>query len=676
MEVTVQGIVMEVYRKGTGCSFELLAPNMNKRFTCSINSFCPLDTSDVIQAPATIRHEKSGMVLVLKQRPILELPTKPEVIVEKIMEALTYKKGRFSADKAWNLYDYLAMQGKEGETPTETLDRVLLQCNKFGGTLLDKIELKPWQKRKLVTWWYKSRILRPLYMLGLTKGELSDNELLGLYDKVRANPYTVPSIPLHKCRDVVQQMGLSLGPEEEECGKIVRFIYDKMKKGWTGVPSSIVTKEFPGSSTLMPILKERYGIVGKYRTIYLDYAYKAESFIVDLVQREREIIPTEPHKSDSLCQEQLEAIDLALSHDFSIITGGPGTGKTTLLKELVDIYKKKGREEGILELVSFTGKAVSRIREVTKGRASTLHQLIHNGDPDKKIAHLIVDEASMVSVNLLYQVLSKYHPKRLTLIGDRDQLETIEWGNMLDPLIKSGKVPTKVLTKNHRADEGLIRNLMMIASIPHDLEDVPEAPELVECDNFTILKGDINMVESLMSLLKESDIGVEQFKVITPYNKDVDTINKTAQALFNPQPTPHKFRVGDLVMMTDNRYDIDVMNGQEGVVTGVGENIKVKFREREISFPLFTYDEDGLSAELLVLSYAITVHRAQGSEWDIIIFYVPQDAKDYFVNRRLVYTALSRAKKQVYYVGDSRSSYRGLCHGSSYRCNNLLVRLS
>jgi len=661
-QAEIEGIVTAVQVN----SFNFLAPSMNKVFVCYHNLYLPLKEGDAISTQVTIDYDGTDMIFRLSHIPVVSIPDKPEVLVEEIMEGARYKTKRLNADTAWRLYDRFISFAEEGETPTQTINRIVYQCRRYGINKMDGI-VKSWQLARLMNYWYKERILRPLYLLGLCKEDLAPcRDLLPqLHDKLISNPYAVPHISLDKCDQIADIYGL--GQEERKYGQVLRFIYGKMTKGWTSTPSSVLLKEFPELPKLMTRLKEVYGVVAELRTLYLKEAYEAETYIVELVKRNR-VHQTATISSTTLADEQIQALNMAMSSDLCIITGGPGTGKTTLLKELVKYHKDRGNK---LELLSFTGKAVTRIREVTGTNASTIHQLIVNGDPNKRIDHMVIDEASMVSLGLLHQVLTRFKVPRLTLIGDVDQLETIEWGDMLGPLIQCGKVPVARLTINHRSDSNLVSNLSLFRSAPDELEDPEEG--LQEYDNFVILEGGIAMVESLLQLFKTTNILPRNFKVITPYNKDVDKINQLAQNIFNPGTG--KFRVNDLVAMTDNRYDIDTMNGQEGVVTAVSDKgIEVKFR-KSYKFP-FSAPEDSLSTSLLTLSYAITVHRCQGSEYDIVIFYIPPDAADYFITRNLVYTALSRAKRQVYYVGDSRCRTRGLRTASTYRCNNLLKRLS
>ena len=660
-EAAIEGIVTAVQPS----SFNFLAPSMNKVFTCYHNLYLPLKEGDAISTEATIDYQGDSMIFRLSRIPIVSIPDKPEVLVEEIMEGARYKTKRLNVDTAWQLYDRFILFAEPGETPTQTINRMTYHCRRYGTDKMDGI-IKSWQLAKLMNHWHKTRILRPLYLLGLSNKDLAPcrDFLPQLHDRLTNNPYAVPHISLDKCDQIADIYGLGRG--ERKYGEVLRFIYGKMSKGWTSTPSSILLKEYPDLPKLMARLKEVYGVVANLRTLYVKEAYEAETYMVDLVRKER-VHQSVTITSNRLVDEQIEALNMAVSSDLSIITGGPGTGKTTLLKELVTYHRDKGNK---LELLSFTGKAVTRIREVTGANASTIHQLINNGDPNKKIDHMVIDETSMVSLGLLHQVLTRFKVPRLTLIGDVDQLETIEWGDMFGPLIQCGKVPVARLTINHRSDTNLVSNLSLFSS-SNESEDLEE--ELQEYDNFVMLQGEIAMVESLLQLFKSTNIVPRNFKIITPYNKDVDKINQLAQDIFNPGTG--KFRINDLVAMTDNRYDIDTMNGQEGIVTGVGDKgIEVKFRNT-YSFP-FSAPEDSLSTSLLTLSYAITVHRSQGSEYDIVVFYVPPDASEYFITRNLVYTALSRAKRQVYYVGDSRCKTRGLRTAPSYRCNNLLKRLS
>jgi exodeoxyribonuclease V alpha subunit len=654
-KIGIEGIVTSAQSKGNGCTFSVYTVNSKKTFTCHITKYCPVDEGDHISAVAEVVYRPT-MRLDLIMRPVVVLPTDEETIAGKLQEAVSHKRYRISSDNAYQIYDHLSMgEGCRG------IDRRIVAARLYGEEL--ELELKDWQKRKLVTWWYKHRILRRFHLLGLTNSEIVPyrDEILELHTRIITNPYRIPTIPLDKCQEIIAQYGLDLR-DHEMAGKVIRFIYAKMGMGWTATPTSFLYKEFPGCPKIMDQLRQDYEVVTWGGVAYLDYAYRAETFLVDLVKKDRLIQPTETVISSHLTDEQRRAVEMALSHDLCIITGGPGTGKTTLLQELVRLKK--------VDLASFTGKAVVRMKEVTKKRAYTLHQLL-GSSKDRKIDHLVIDEASMVGLNLFYRVVDRFKPKQITLIGDRDQLEPIEWGNMFSGLVQSGKVPTIKLTKNHRSERGIVNNLLLISSCD-GIED--EVPELQQYDDFTVMDGGLDMVEAILTLAKESGLKVDQFKVITPYNKDIAAINSLCQAMFNPEESHYRLRVGDPVMMTENRYDIGVMNGQEGIVTKVNPNSIIVSFDKEIEFPFQSFDDE-LNADLVELSYAITVHRSQGSEWEMVIFYIPSDAKDGFINRRLVYTALSRAKKQAYYIGDTDNGRRGLLQGSGYRCSKLYDRL-
>jgi hypothetical protein len=663
--VNIQGLVTKAEKYKEGCVFSVYTPISKKTYGCYIDKYCPLDEGDLISGIASVEYNGT-MRLNLVTRPKVELPSDAETIAGKLQQALTWKRSRFSSDKAFELYDSLSLGNG-----VEEIDKLIIAVRLYGEKL--DVDLKDWQKKRLVSWWYKQRILRRFYLLGMTNREINyyRDEILELHEKIVTNPYRVPAIPIDKCKEIIEQYELTEELSwQEPLGLVVRYIHGKMEQGWTGVPISILHKSFPRFSEMIDLLRRDYGVIIHDKIVYLDHAYRAETFLVDLVKKARIVQPVDVVISSHLTAEQTKAIEMALSHDLCIITGGPGTGKTTLLKELVRLTK--------VELASFTGKAVVRMTEVTGQRAHTLHQLLGCSSKSKKIEHLVIDEASMVGIDLLYRVIVRFSPSKITLIGDKDQLEAIEWGNMFDSLIASGLVPTVRLTKNHRSGEGIESNLSIIRSCS-ELEEVEELPELQNYDDFTIIEGEIKEVEMILGLIKEMKLPTVRFKVITPYNKDIGVINSICQQLFNSERgkvvNGREFRVGDPVTLTDNRYDIGVMNGQEGrIVEILADKLVVDFGKRT-EFPYTAYDDE-ISTDLLELSYAITVHRAQGSEWDVVIFYVPKDAKDSFITRRLVYTALSRAKRQVYYVGGTHSERRGLLQASSYRCNNLLKRLT
>jgi len=673
-------------RNKQGTSFVVYTAQMKKKFNCTSTFFCPVQERDAISVPVEVR----GDNLELVSRPILVLPTDADSIVTCFNKG-AYGTG-FQPKAAWELHRvFVQLAGSEDDV-CETIDSTMNKWKK--GHKPEEWWLayaKEHQLAKISNWWYKNRILRPLYMLGLTNKDIQAAHLepRELLQALHSNPYKVPSVSLDKCHDIVHQLGLELTEEDIYCGNVVRKIYDMMiNNGWNAVTSSLLLKCFPDLPKYMEKLTSEYGVIGEYRCVYLDFAYQAEQGIAKWVTRmanrpTRDVcVEVENAK---LSEEQISAIAVALSKPLAIITGGPGTGKTTVISEIIRQQIKNGRK---IDVVSFTGKAVARIREVTKfSQAATMHQVLTIGSPEKRIDHLIIDECSMVPLELLHKFIERFQPQQVTLIGDKDQLEPVGWGAVFEQLLKCPEqVPIARLTRVFRTgSQGITSNLQLIRT-PTDEEDPPI--ELFDGENFSMFAGDTGSVSLIVQMMANAGITPDRITVITPYNKDVSSINLLCQQVFDQQQESVtdqnniKWRIGDRVMVTENRYDINVMNGEEGRVTKILPTaIQVQFGEKTHDFglqiPVISDTEnEPPTVKLLIHSYAITVHRSQGSEWDIVIFYLPSsNANASFVTKRLVYTALSRAKQQVFCIGDNKALNCGVNKGSPYRCDNLMIRI-
>lgn len=406
------------------------------------------------------------------------------------------------------------------------------------------------------------------------------------------------------------------------------------------------------------------------------------------------------------------------------------THNTTVLEQIIhNLELRKVNYAAI----AFTGKAVSRIREVTKRRTpSTIHRLIANTKrikEDKRsnqfekdiplceYEHVIIDEASMVTTELFHRFLEAYpNVDNITLVGDVNQLQPIGWGSLFKEIMQSETVPTYELTTNFRVltkegeKDGIISNANAI--INHD----PEYPfEFFQTSNFSVIEGPEERVYDILKECKSKGVKVEQLVILSPFNKSLDTLNRTFQEIYNPDSKSVrdsrgvKWTVGDRVMLTENDGDIGVFNGESGIVKEVeDEFITVEFPGSGChDFPLEpccdrTNFEFGTSAEgiyrrkkveqvldgdegedsertvkKLSLAYAITVDKSQGSEWDFVIFYIPEFNCGSFLNKNRIYTGLTRAKKCVWaVVTDADAFNETAIKAPPYRCENLARRIS
>lgn len=348
-----------------------------------------------------------------------------------------------------------------------------------------------------------------------------------------------------------------------------------------------------------------------------------------------------PQVEEDLSIEQNKAVkDLILKGGhISILTGGPGTGKTTIIRYMVSKILNQYSDTRIC-LLAPTGKAARRISEVFENsemEISTIHKFLGYGHPlsareIKRITSVdicIVDEASMIDLELFEKLLSMLDMDRtkLILVGDVDQLPSIGAGNVLCDLINLG-LHTERLTANYRSNGSIINNAHRINSGDFFLE---------EDDNFIIEEGNEDTLEYLSAISKENDIIITPYRVNTRLGS-TQNINKLVQSKKFTSYSYNGFHVGDTVIMVNTNYKQGYFNGEVGVILSYTPNgdYYVGFGDRE----LLVKDVNDMD-----LGYAITVYKSQGSEYSQVDMCVPNYSD--FITRRMLYTAVTRAKGKI-----------------------------
>ena len=363
--------------------------------------------------------------------------------------------------------------------------------------------------------------------------------------------------------------------------------------------------------------------------------------------------------------KQLEAIQTSLNNHLSIITGGPGTGKTTIIKALVKIAKKR---HYLIKLLAPTGRAACRLAEATGMEATTIHSLIKIKEQDEiksvpcKRTLFVVDEASMVDILVAKELMNLTDSSCcVVLVGDIDQLPPIGAGNFFRDLALLKCIPTTKLSLSHRFGGVIATNAHLINS---------GSARLKENADFEIIRAETPeerqtaLLESYFRNLRELGGDFKDIQIIVPQRQKgpccANQLNKLIREKVNPlkaggsQFGPERFRVGDRVMVTANNNALHIANGDCGVVTEIdNETAKITLMmdadDRIISL-------SDLSAEALVLAYAITVHKSQGSEYKRVIS--AYGMNDYIMlQRNLLYTAVTRAKERCVLITDSRAIY-------------------
>ncbi|MCR4956150.1 MAG: ATP-dependent RecD-like DNA helicase [Lachnospiraceae bacterium] len=410
----------------------------------------------------------------------------------------------------------------------------------------------------------------------------------------------------------------------------------------------------------------------------------------DEEQIEKILFKTQKEQNLILDPMQKEAVHTAAKNGLLVLTGGPGTGKTTIINTMISYFETENLD---IMLAAPTGRAAKRMSEVTGVEAKTIHRLLEvNGAGDKEGAFgrdanhpleadvIIIDEMSMVDITLFYALLKAVVPgTRLILVGDSRQLPSVGPGAVLHDLIEAKKIPVVALKKVFRQDgqSDIVLNAHKINNGEKVILDNKSR------DFFFLKRYDANQVINVtLQLILEKlpgyvDASTYDIQVMTPTRKGllgVEHLNEVLQSYLNPKDEKKReksvghtvFREGDKVMQIKNNYQLNwevanrynvvidqgmgVFNGDCGIVQRIDdllEQVTVEFDEgRKVVYPFSKLDE-------LELAYAVTVHKSQGSEYPAVIIPLLMGPRP-LMNRNLLYTAVTRAKKCVTIVGDER----------------------
>lgn len=402
--------------------------------------------------------------------------------------------------------------------------------------------------------------------------------------------------------------------------------------------------------------------------IYLTELYEAECKVAEWVRAMATEKPAPISNLEGLidaCQtnagityhtKQREAIAMALSSGFSVLTGGPGTGKTEITKAIVSIYKAEHHTKPVY-LCSPTGRAAKRLSEATGEPASTVHRLLgyipefgftRNETDPLTPGLLIADEASMIDIRLARALFAACSAgMQVVLVGDVDQLPSVGPGSVLRDIIESGAVPVTRLEYVYRQEEG-----SGISALAHQV-NAGQTPELAAYPRDVVSHVVQTPEEALPLAVRYAKEAYEQygllgFGVLAPGHRGsagVKALNEAIRAAINPG-AGKGFSPGDKVMVVKNNYQHDVFNGDLGIVRRVDSedgSIEVDFGDQRV---VFGEDEDQAPLDILQLAFASTIHKSQGGEYPVAIVVLTRQHW-IMLARNLLYTAATRAKKRL-----------------------------
>lgn len=610
--------------------------------------------------------------------------------------------------------------------------------DKFGLDSLDIIQYNPERLReiegigekklkRIIEAYDEQRELRDI-MVYLQQYDITVNQGIKIYKKygsetikvINENPYKlsedIHGIGFKTADNIANKMGISINsPYRLEAG-LKYVIMDFAGEGHCYVPKEellakasqlLNTEESLLEDSIRELaLKNSFYILntGEEINIYYTPYHIAENNvakkIVELSRVEfdelnldidKEIMRFEKHNNIEFGNKQKLAIQESLENGFLIITGGPGTGKTTTINAIINICEDLGLE---VVLAAPTGRAAKRMTETTGKEAKTIHRLLEisfveentgfNKDEDSPIEAdvIIIDEASMIDILLMNSLVKAIAPgTRVILVGDIDQLPSVGPGNVLKDIINSGTIKVIMLDEIFRQAEE-----SMIIVNAHRVNS-GEKPLLNEKDKdfFFIKSIPSEIVKNIIELNSErlptfyNLDPIKDIQVLTPMKKGevgIHSLNKYIQEALNPKSSAKSekqigediFRVGDKVMQIKNNYKLEwkifnnnievesgegVFNGDFGYIIDIDKEdgiLKVIFDDEKV------VEYDFKQIDELKLAYATTVHKAQGSEFPVVIMPIAS-GPPMLLTRNLFYTAITRAKKLVVLVGEEKYMY-------------------
>lgn len=559
------------------------------------------------------------------------------------------------------------------------------------------------KKLKLISKaWKESSVKREIFIFLQSLG-ISPAYCIRIYkrygdqtpDAVKSNPYRlaedVDGIGFLKADEIAKNMGIPPDSTERIAAAAVYSVNQSISEGHTALPIPLLLDKM-GTLVNLPFEKLQSGLYNAIARKILvqmdDYIYTpilahAELEIPKHVKRlagaERfsgqKLVQIQPDKNIRLCDEQLLALDKVKTSPLCIITGGPGVGKTTVLSTLV---KRAKASHLRIALAAPTGRAAKRLAEATGEPAKTLHRLLQYDGSSKKFVYddsnqlpydlIIVDEISMLDILLAWSLLRAVKTgTSLLLVGDADQLPSVGPGTILADFLRCKYFESTHLTKIFRQGSGS-QIIETAHKVNHGLNLIPPASDKSrDSDFYWILQEDTEVIYNILKKMLLERIPekfhfdpVDDVQILTPMNRGNcggQLLNEYLQTILNPGEKPsfysgeRHFKLHDKVMQCSNNYDKNVFNGDMGKIQLIDTDKKVFFiRFDDGNVVEYNFDE----ADQIMLAYAITVHKSQGSEFKVVIMLLT--GQHYVMQQRnLLYTGITRAKKLLILIGNEKS---------------------
>ena len=617
---------------------------------------------------------------------------------------------------------------------------ILEILDKDSGRLEEVEGIGPTRRARIKAAWTEQKVVRDIMLFLHSHGVSTSRavRIYKTYGEtaintVRANPYAlardIHGIGFNSADQIAAKVGIPADSMLRACAGLSHVLWEATGDGHCAlpvamlkekacalldVPDELVSKALQRTVAARELVLET---IGDVELAFLPRLRHAEQQIAARMRTlaavpssyppidiEKAIVWCEEKTGKLLAPSQREALRRALTSRVLVLTGGPGVGKTTLINALLRIVTKKGVR---CTLCAPTGRAAKRLSETTGMEASTIHRLLEatpagfmrDGDKPIECDLLIVDECSMVDLPLMNHLLRALPSNAaLVLVGDVDQLASVGPGTVLRDLIESGAIPvvrlteifrqaanSQIVTSAHRINHGLM------PALPADHS--PDGGKLQTNDgdsDFYFVERDTpeQIAQTLLQVVKTRIPSrfklhpIRDVQVLSPMNRGslgVRELNTLLQSELNParveQPIVEKFgaqfRIGDKVIQTENNYDKEVFNGDIGQISRIDPNdreVAVRYDDREVLYDFNELDE-------IVLAYAISIHKSQGSEFSAVV--IPLATQHYLLlQRNLVYTGITRGKKLVVLIGQSKALQMAVRNSrSEQRFSGLIERL-